>query len=642
MSRTVLRGVRRPLFVAVALACAGFAQAETKLGDVVVSATLSEHDTRTAPASVTVVTREEIEARDPVDLLDAVRGEPGITLTGRSVGGRKTMALRGLEGRHVLNLIDGRRISASDDVVGHSDYQYGWLPMSAIERIEVIRGPMSTLYGSEALGGVVNLITRKPVKEGWIGSVGIAGAGLLDGGGGGRAGASLFAAGVLGNGLDLRLTGDMQRVSPVPLKEDKRYSELEGREVGTAGVTAGWNFMPGQRLEVGMIDGREERWRGNVSTSSTAADKSYKDRYELERSHGHVTWQGQFDGWRAQANYYRSELDIVSKRNNGVAPTRPQNLQDAAFDAHAAIKLGGHTLTVGGEQRTETLKNAGLIGGQDEATHKALFVQDEMPLSTNVVLTAGLRSDHHEIFGTETSPRAYLVWQATPELVVKGGYGHAFKAPTLKQISPNYVGAEGPHTFYGNANVKPETSDSIEIGADWQRGPLNLRGVLFQTKIEDLITTTLLRTVGPRRYYLYDNVNRAEVTGLETGMTWEITGNLSWNADLTLLKTKDRDTGKELAARPRDSLASRLDWRAGDGWSTRLGFERTGRQVDSTGAHLPSYTLWNASVAKQFGKALTARVGVENLGDTRLAEKDPNFGYAERGRTLFASLRADF
>ncbi|MBS3934769.1 MAG: TonB-dependent receptor plug domain-containing protein, partial [Sulfuritalea sp.] len=184
-----------PLCVAVTCTFPGFAQAqpEARLKDVVVSATQSEHEVRTAPASVSVVTREEIETRNPVDLLDAVRGTPGVTLMGRGLGGRKTLSMRGLEGKHVLNLIDGRRITPTDDVVGHSDYQYGWLPMSAIERIEVIRGPMSTLYGSEALGGVVNLITRQP-KDRWIGSLGLTGAELLDGQGGGRAGASLFAA----------------------------------------------------------------------------------------------------------------------------------------------------------------------------------------------------------------------------------------------------------------------------------------------------------------------------------------------------------------------------------------------------------------------------------------------------------------
>ena len=149
-------------------------QPRRRRSSVTVTAT-SEQDARTAPASVTVITAEELAEKNATDLLDAVRGAPGITLQGRQVGGRKTLALRGLEGKHTLTLIDGRRISASDDVIGHSDYQYGWLPISAIERVEIIRGPMSALYGSEALGGVINLITKRP-KDRWSGSIGVSGA----------------------------------------------------------------------------------------------------------------------------------------------------------------------------------------------------------------------------------------------------------------------------------------------------------------------------------------------------------------------------------------------------------------------------------------------------------------------------------
>ena len=642
-----LKAARLPLGIAIACAFAGLAHAETKLKDVVVSATQSEHEVRTAPASVSVVTREEIEARNPLDLLDAVRGTPGVTLMGRGLGGRKTIAMRGLEGKHVLNLIDGRRISPSDDVVGHSDYQYGWLPMSAIERIEVVRGPMSTLYGSEALGGVVNLITRQP-KDRWIGSVGLTGADLRSGDGGGRAGASLFAAGPVGESFDLRVTGETSRVGAVPRKEDPRYSELEGRKRQTVGVSGRLKLAPGQTLEAGWIDGQEERWRDDVRTTPLAL---YKDRYDIERNHGYLAWRGEFDGWRAQANAYRSELDVKNSRTSGVAPTTPQNFRDDAFDALATTRLGTHRLTFGGEYRTETMTHPHLATGKDDATHKALFLQDELPLGTHLALTAGLRADNHEFFGTEWSPRAYLVWEATPELIVKGGYGHAFKAPTLKQVSPVYVGTAGPHSFYGNASVKPEKSDSFEIGADWQRGSLNLRGMLFHTKVKDLISTTLFKTdptppFPARRHFRYDNLAEAEVNGLETGFSWDIASGLSWQTDVTLLRTRDKVKDKEMYARPRTSAASRLDWKAGDGWSARLGVEYTGRQfiavTTTTDGWLPSYSLWNASVGKQFGKAVTARVGINNLTNVRLAEESPNFGYAERGRTLFASLRADF
>ena len=199
------------------------------LPSVTVTATLNEQDARTAPASVTVIDREELANRNATDLLDAVRGAPGLTLSPRQVGGRKTLALRGLEGKHTLTLIDGRRISASDDVVGHSDYQYGWLPMSAIERIEVIRGPMSALYGSEALGGVVNLITRQP-KDRWMGSVSLSGSNPTNSSEGESTGtASVFATGPVGERLTLRVNGEVAHSAPVADRKDARNSEIEGR-----------------------------------------------------------------------------------------------------------------------------------------------------------------------------------------------------------------------------------------------------------------------------------------------------------------------------------------------------------------------------------------------------------------------------
>lgn len=635
-----------PLSLPLSLLLSGTALAQATSTDarnpvlpaVTVTATMSDHEVRTAPASVTIVPREEIEDRNATNLLEAIRGTPGITLQPRQVGGRKTIALRGLEGRHTLTLIDGRRISPSDDVVGHSDYQYGWLPMSAIERIEVIRGPMSTLYGSEALGGVINIITRQPTDR-WMGAALLSGTDLTSGSGGSGHRAGVFAAGPATDRLGLRISADTSRTSAIPLKEDPRFDEIEGSDARNMSLGGTFRINGQQRIEANWIEGREDRFYNDVTSTGTV----YESRYPIERSQIHAAWIGEFSGWRGQVRAYRSEIDIRNRRTMGVAPTRPQNLQDHVIDGFAAVKLGSHVVTFGTEFREESLRNSGLVGGEDSARHKALFVQDEVPLGNSFLLTGGVRVDNHELFGTEVSPRVYLVWEASPELVVKGGYGHAFKAPTLKQISPSYVGAEGPHTFMGNADIRPEVSDSIEIGADWRRGPLALRGTLFHTEVEDLITYRLLSVtpgIPPRRTYLYDNVNRARVSGLETGYTWEITRGLEWNTDLLLLRTRDKATGEALPDRPKTSASSQLGWRFGDGWSTRAGLEYIGSQT-TAGIRLPSYTLWNASIAKQLNKHFTVRAGLENIGDVRLQEKNPDFGYAERGRTVFVTLRAE-
>lgn len=619
------------------------AQATATLPAVTVTATLTEQDARTAPASVTVINREELAARNASDLLDAVRGAPGLTLSPRQVGGRKTLALRGLEGKHTLTLIDGRRISASDDVVGHSDYQYGWLPMSAVERIEIIRGPMSALYGSEALGGVINMITRKPTDK-WIGSIGVSGSMPTSSSEGEPTGStSVFAAGPVGERLTLRVNAELAHSAPVADRRTPTLSEIEGNHAKNSGLAASFALTPEQTLEAGWSGGKEER----VYDTSSTAKGVYRSTYDIERSQAHVGWEGKFDGWRGKLRAYRSEIDIVNSATNGATPTRPQNMVDDVMDGHASFALGAHKITLGGEWRKETLENSGLANGVDDATHKALFAQDEIALTDTLMLTAGLRADHHEIFGREVSPRAYLVWEPTPALVVKGGFGHAFKAPTLKQISPSYVGAEGPHTFAGNGDIKPESSNSFELGADWQVAPAwSLRATVFNTEVKDLITYRLLRTEGVRRFYQYDNVDAARIQGLEAGMTWDITRQVAWSNDLTLLHTRDKSTGEKLADRPSSSLTTRLEWTGHEGWSARLTGEITGSQSGSDGVDLPSYALWSVSVGKQFAldaqRKVVLRAGLENLGNVNLAEKSQSFGYAERARRVFVTARLDF
>lgn len=487
---------------------------------VTVTATMTEQEARTAPASVTVVTEEELAQRNAANLLDAVRGTPGVTFQGRQVGGRKTLALRGMEGKHTLTLIDGRRISASDDVIGHSDYQYGWLPMAAVERVEIIRGPLSALYGSEALGGVINLITKKP-KDRWMASIGLSGATGLDSDTAADAlRTSVYAAGPLGEQFNLAINAEKSYQGSTVLPEDRAQSEIEGNRTRSLGLTASWQPVAGHEVELGVQDGLEKRDSDDINRTPTY----YHNRYELDRTQKHASWSADWgNGWRSQLRAYRSDISIRNFRNNGVAATRPQDMRDSVVDGHASTRWGSHQITVGGEWRKEELVNAGLKNGQDEATHKALFVQDEFALGQNLMATLGLRGDHHEIFGSEVSPRAYLVWEASPTLVVKGGYGHAFKAPTLKQISPNYVGAEGPHSFLGNGNIQPETSNAFELGANWQAAPqLALRATVFHTEVKQLITYRLLQKIGPRSIYQYDNVDAARIQGLEAGFTWDI------------------------------------------------------------------------------------------------------------------------
>lgn len=634
---------------ALAMACimvsgAGAAAETTELNPMVVTATRSSVSLADAPAAMTVITAEQIRARGATNLLEALRGTPGITLNGRQVGGRKTLSIRGAEDRHTLVLIDGRRISSTDDTIGHSDYQYGWVGIEQIERIEVVRGPMSALYGSEAIGGVINIITRQAQRE-WSGGVTLRGdVGEGDTGNGHRLAAR--ASGPLAERLNVAVAVEEVRRESTPWEQDQRVSEMEGQDRQTGSLAISYRPFEGQTLKLDLLRSDETRDRDQQYAYYTRP--IYLDTYELERRQNSMAWNADWGDLQSQLRFTRSEFDVTNKRTQNLAPTRPQSIRDDVWDGSLNVHIGeDHALTVGGEHRDERLENAGLIGGSDSATHQAVFIQDEIALATDWALTLGARLDDHEIFGRETSPRAWLVWRATPELTFKAGYGEAFRAPTLKQISPNYVGAEGPHTFLGNANIKPETSRSFELGVDWhdERGAYTAN--VYRNEIDDLIYYRRLRTepgIPPRTIYQYDNIEQARIEGLELTGRRELGYGIALGATVNWMDPRDARTEAKLNGRPEFTATPSLEWTMAR-WNALVQWEYIGKQYleGSNGQErAPSYSIVNASLGYRLQDNLTLRGGVLNIGDVRLEDKSELFGYAEQGRTGWLAVEAGF
>lgn len=634
---------------ALAMACimvsgAGAAAETTELNPMVVTATRSSVSLADAPAAITVITAEQIRARGATNLLEALRGTPGITLNGRQVGGRKTLSIRGAEDRHTLVLIDGRRISSTDDTIGHSDYQYGWVGIEQIERIEVVRGPMSALYGSEAIGGVINIITRQAQRE-WSGGVTLRGdVGQGDTGNGHRLAAR--ASGPLAESLDVAMAVEEVRRESTPWEQDRRVSEMEGQDRQTGSLAISYRPFEGQTLKLDLL--RSDETRDRDQQYAYYARPIYLDTYELERRQNSLAWNADWGDLQSQLRFTRSEFDVTNKRTHNLAPTRPQSIRDDVWDGSLNFHIGeDHALTVGGEHRDERLENAGLIGGSDSATHQAVFIQDEIALATGWALTLGARLDDHEIFGRETSPRAWLVWRATPELTFKAGYGEAFRAPTLKQISPNYVGAEGPHTFLGNADIKPETSRSFELGVDWhdERGAYTAN--LYRNEIDDLIYYRRLRTepgIPPRTIYQYDNIEQARIEGLELTGRRELGYGIALGATVNWMDPRDARTDAKLNGRPEFTATPSLEWTMAK-WNALVQWEYIGKQYleGSNGQErAPGYSVVNASLGYRLHDNLTLRGGVLNIGNVRLEDKSELFGYAEQGRTGWLAVEAGF
>ncbi len=637
---------KNAISLAAALLCgAAFAQNTAPDQTIVITATRYALLSTDAPAALSVVTRRDIEARGADNVLEAIRGETGLSLQGRAVGGRKVIGIRGLDSRHALFLVDGKRIGASDGVVGASDFQYDWIAVDDIERIEVVRGPMSVLYGSEALGGVVNIITRQ-TGDAWHFGTMTEGSDADGGRGGGSWRMGARADGPLGAGFYLRAGVAASKAEAIASPVDPRLSELEARDKQDAWLGVAWRGAgdaKGQRVEVEHRQGIEDR-EGN------ARERGGRRRYHvtfnhIERAMTSLNWEAEWTGsLETQLRAYRSTIDVENRRTEGVAVNVPQRVQEQVLEGQARRPFGAHALAAGFEARNESLDDPGLPGGRAMLPHRSLFVQDEWRIAKPLTLTAGLRRDEHSQYGSEWSPRAYAVWRIAEAWTVKGGYSHGFKVPNLKQVVPG-ARPEGPNTFLGNPGLKPERSDAIELGIGYAAGPMQAQLMAFDQRVDDLIEVRLV-TPGPVPgigTYTYENLAKATLRGIEASVLQPLGAGFTTAVSYTYLDAKNGN-GVRLERRPRHSATVRLDWQHGP-WRVGGHIEHAGDQLLPAGTpntpaqRVPDLTMLGGHVSVGVAAGLEASLGVRNLTNVRLAEKSPLFTHVEAPRTWRLTLR---
>ena len=601
------------------------------LEEIIVTATTREQQVRTAPASISVVTRADLDARFVDDLSDALSNMEGVNVTGIGMT-RKGISLRGMPVEHTLYLLDGRRVSASGAVVAHSDYELSWLPTSAIERIEVVRGPMSSLYGSDALGGVINVITRVPSDE-LTGEVSVDATRLDSTSDGGSYKLSGYLGGpLIKDKLSFVLAGQYFDRSDLPLEEDEKLSEVEGRSSAGGYGSLIWTPTDGQKLSVSFSRNDDDRWR-DTQTGPTY----YEYRDDVRREQLSLAYNGAWNWGEIAFNAYQSDMERINSRTNGQTPTRPQQVKDRVADGRISVPLGRHHVTAGGQLREETLVDPLVsASGEVAAEQNAVFLQDEFSLLDNFAITGGVRFDHHEYFGWETSPRAYAVWSITDKLVLKGGYGQGFRAPTLSQLSPDYrvLAAGGRFWVYGNPDLKPETSESFEASLSYTESNWSLIGTVYRNNLDNLVETHCVSDCGirGREIRFYQNVNKSRISGIELAANATVLEHLVLDANYSYTKAVNAETDEPLSNRPKHKANISAGWQFADGGIVRMRAELYGKQDDGAGETLPSYSLVHADFVVPLSAGIRLRGGIENLFNERLAEKSELFTFAEPGR----------
>ncbi len=593
---------------------------------------------------MSVVTGEQLRRRPVQDVAEAIENEPGVLINGVGMT-RRGISIRGMSNEHVLTLVDGQRINDAAANMAHVDFDLGWVPSIAIDRIEVVRGPLSALYGSEALAGVVNVITRRP--EDRFEASALAMVGMRDGEGGDTVQLSAMAGGPLADGLGLVAWGEYRKRERTQSEEDPLQSELEGRNAWSGSVIGWWQPAEGHRIEIGHAAIDDDRARDTVTTGTTPVYYEYQD--HITRSRSSASYTGTFDWAELQLRAYRSTLERVNERDQNQAPTSPTKGVDTVVDGRVTFApLAGNRITIGAEHRKEELRDATInTAGKDSVDHDALFVQDEWELARWATLTAGARFDHHPQYGWHTSPRAYLVLEPVEGLTLRGGVGQAFKAPSLKQLSPGYitVAAGGRFIVTGNPDLEPETSTSYEVGAAYHAASWNFGVTLFENDLENLVQTQCVESCGirgkERRTYL--NVNEARIRGVEVGGEVSPLSTLKLSASYTYLDPRDLSADQELSERPNHSAKLQLAWEPDEKTALNIRGRYTGPQTvyqNNAPVRLAGYQLWSLDASRDILKGVTLKAGIDNIFKKRLADDSALYSFAEPGRVFFVGLGA--
>ncbi|MDR3016024.1 TonB-dependent receptor domain-containing protein [Delftia acidovorans] len=656
-------------------------KADTSLSTVVVTASGTAVDIKEAPASISVITREDIERKPVTSIGELLSTIPGVTGGLSGTGAQSKIKLRGLPEKYTLILVDGKRQGSSAginyrDDLGSQDLD--WISPEMIERIEVVRGPMSSLYGSDAMGGVINIITRKIGKR-WSGSTTLNYSKPSDGDRGDTRQLGFNISGPLSDKFGLRLGGNYT---------DRAADESTGGFPGTYQSTAGsrkqnlnallnWQLTPDQVIGIEAAQGIQRATGSDARTASGDQVVYPWGLSKLEQTKFGLSHDGRWGDMT-------SKLSLVHNKYEDKGDTIGNNSKETTLDGRIdkPLKLWGmeQALTLGTQWKRESLDNRDTIGlapidyaGRPvsgsglSATTWALFGEDQIFLRENLALTLGLRMDHHQKYGNNWSPRAYLVYHPASEWTVRGGVSRGFRAPNLKENSASAatqsggngcrslagmgwtstsVNADGTRGCYmaGNPDLQPETSTNFELGTSWDRNGWALGATYFHTNFKNKIDYQPLGFYNGFWWTRMANAQRARTRGLEGFVNIPLARGLAWNTNITkMFESKNLSTGASLLAVPELSVYSSLQWQIRQGWSAMFSARHVGKEVVTTGTattFAKAYTTFDVSMNYNVTDTLTLRAGIINLADKETRTIGAN--YDNGGRTYFVGMTARF
>ena len=620
-------------------------------------------------ARVEVIGRSQLLDSGYERVTDILSEEPGVvTRTSRSPGSRGGTQIHGIDSRQSLILLDGF------PMVGARGVKSGIINMdrqstNRLDRVEIVKGASSALYGSDAIGGVINMITRQPQR---------------------RFDSNVTASGGSLGTADLRADTGFVRdrwSGFLAVERHKRNPyDLTPQDFDTTGpgfrrydYMAKLNFDVSETFKVGFLanafDNREKSIYAGRGGSQTTTLNDSAQNYGMTLSAG-LTSRTQLQARTYYGKYDESSAVDLANVPGLINSTANLNERLYRFDTSLSHILGNRQLLQGGFDWTSNEYRGynRLLGDNNGVSIRMAdaWFQDRIQAHPRLTLTIGGRLTDHSAYGSRMVPRAGLLFRLAETVRVKASYGQGFRAPDLGQLYYRFLTPSGVYQIIGNPALSPESSTTTQVGVDGGHGRVRFSATYFWNGIKNLIQTDLLgRPRTPeqlnqiltefgvdsafapglnRLTYLYRNIENVYTTGAEGRVQLRLTPELVVSTAYTYLDARDTATGAFLSQRHKHHGNFRIWWTTDRLGGLRTNFRGTylgkwpivGRRATLIA---DSYQLWDWYLAKPLRKGMELYGAVDNIFDSidsGLDGPDPTFYRADPGRTFRIGMRWSF
>lgn len=646
---------------------------EFSLDTMVVTATRTAITVKETPSTVEIVDSKKLEQTQAKTLHDALKGALGVNVF-NDFQGRSNVSIRGSESRHVLIMVDGKRLGGEAAYNSANAWDVDRIRMEDVERVEIIRGPAGALYGSDAMGGVINVITKTPDKTtadinyeyGWY----------EDGKGAGYKG-NLYLQGAEGN-YSYKINAGLNKNRPyMDPKGSGDSMNFYGKQQPVS-LSVGYKFDNGNKLSVDFSKIKEDNQKSSTSRTVMMPGKVWQDKVQTiyndnKRTDYAITYKGSDDKQDWMFRAYKSVFDKHYMNQNNTRMTmmgkpgawKLQNPKIDTVKRTLSVIEGKDTfnlsdknkLTAGFEYRKDQSEgtrlkkpNTSLADGNahdayDKAAinYLAAYVQDEFRPDDKWLIIPSVRFDHSDQFSNKLTSNLAATYNAADDVRIKAVVGQGYKTPTVNDL---YIFWEmyaanpgGKGQFYvGNPDLKPEKSLSYELSVekDWgDRSTVHL-GV-FRNEVKDLISTywtgkltdddpDLYPGVKGDMIMAYENIPEATLQGVELYGSHRLGKNIYLNAGYTFLDAKDKTNGTRLKDRAKHQVTFGVSYQPENIYAWDLSFDL----VSNIGYYFNNgdkstmgnfvyetkdFTIANIMASRHLNKDTKIYLGVDNISN---------------------------